>query len=557
MAPQQLVSRGVFIGARCFQPVRVPVSRRVGVAYASAAVQEKPAAAPAAPGQSTQVRVRFAPSPTGNLHVGGARTALFNYLYARKTGGKFILRVEDTDTARSTRASEEAMIRDLKWLGLDWDEGPDVGGPHGPYRQSERTAIYKEQADKLVAAGKAYPCFCTDEELEAMKKEAEEKKLPPIYRGKWASATPEEVEAAKAQGLSYCYRFRVPSNQNVTIQDLIRGEVTWNTDTLGDFVILRSNGMPVYNFCVAVDDACMGITHVLRAEEHLPNTLRQMLIYEALGYKVPQFGHMSLILAPDKSKLSKRHGATSVGEFREQGYLHTAMNNFLALLGWNDGTEQEIFSIDELSTKFSLDRITKSPAVFDKVKLGWMNGQWFKALPEEQSAAMSGGHLVKAGLLAQPDSAFVRAAVKLVSKGVELVTDVETEVRKLLAYPLEETLASAEAKAVLDDNFPEVANAVLAAYESGELAAALAKGHDGYKGWLNAVGKAQKRKGKRLFMPARIALTGRCHGPDVGEQLDVLGALAAGEVAEAGAYVPLADRMAQLKAWLAANGGAK
>ncbi|PNW80349.1 hypothetical protein CHLRE_07g313700v5 [Chlamydomonas reinhardtii] len=552
--PQQLIARGHFARARaCFQAVKVSVSRRPVVTYATAAVQEAPAAT-TAPAKGSQVRVRFAPSPTGNLHVGGARTALFNWLYARKMGGKFILRVEDTDTARSTRASEEAMVRDLKWLGLDWDEGPDVGGAHGPYRQSERTAIYKEMADKLVAEGKAYPCFCTDEELEAMKKDAEEKKLPPIYRGKWARATAAEVEAAKAQGLPYCYRFRVPSNQEVKIHDLIRGEVSWNTDTLGDFVLLRSNGMPVYNFCVAVDDALMGITHVLRAEEHLPNTLRQMLIYQALGFPVPTFGHVSLILAPDKSKLSKRHGATSVGEFRTQGYLAPAMINFLSLLGWNDGTEQEIFSVEELTTKFSLDRITKSAAVFDKVKLGWMNGQHLKQLPEEEAAAMAGQHLVACGLLASADSAFAKAAVKLVSKSMELVTDVEPEVRKLLAYPLAETLAAPEAKAVIDDGFAEVAGAVLAAYESGELAAAMAQGHDGYKAWINGVGKAQKRKGKKLFMPARVAITGRMAGPDVGDQLEVLGALAgAADVAEAGAYVPLADRMAQLKAWLEAN----
>ncbi|KXZ47875.1 hypothetical protein GPECTOR_32g488 [Gonium pectorale] len=540
--------RPMLAGAR-FPPVGLQVAT-----FATATVQEAPAAAPAAPAKSNQVRVRFAPSPTGNLHVGGARTALFNWLYARKTGGKFILRVEDTDTARSTRASEEAMVRDLKWLGLDWDEGPDVGGPCGPYRQSERTAIYKEQVDKLVAAGKAYPCFCTDEELEAMKKEAEEKKLPPIYRGKWASASKEEVEEAMAKGLPYCYRFRVPSNVDIKINDLIRGEVTWNTDTLGDFVVLRSNGMPVYNFCVAVDDALMGITHVLRAEEHLPNTLRQMLIYEALGFPTPQFGHVSLILAPDKSKLSKRHGATSVGEFRSQGYLASAMINFLSLLGWNDGTEQEIFSVDELTTKFGLERITKSAAVFDKVKLGWMNGQHLKALPEEESSAMAASHLVSCGLLASADTAFAAAAVKLVSKSMELVTDCEPEVRKLLGYPLAETAASADAKAVMDDNFAEVAAAVVAAYDSGDLAAALAKGHEGYKAWVNGVGKAQKRKGKRLFMPMRIAFTGRMAGPDVGDQLEVLSKIGSpAEVTEAGAYVPLADRIAQLKAWLAAQ----
>ena len=264
------------------------------------------------------------------------------------------------------------MIRDLRWLGLDWDEGPDVGGPHAPYRQSERAHIYVEAAQKLVKEGKAYPCFCTEEELEAMKAAAEAAKLPPKYTGKWATASQAEVDAALAAGLTPVYRFRVPPDGRVTIQDAIRGEVSWATDAVGDFVLVRSNGLPVYNFCVAVDDAMMRITHVLRAEEHLPNTLRQVLVYEALGYPQPQFGHVSLILAADRSKLSKRHGATSVGEFREQGFLPSAMNNFLALLGWNDGTTREIFSLDELVDAFSLERITKSPAVFDKAKLGWL-----------------------------------------------------------------------------------------------------------------------------------------------------------------------------------------
>lgn len=260
------------------------------------------------------VRVRFAPSPTGSLHVGGARTALFNWLYAKKTNGKFILRVEDTDTARSTRESEQSMLADLNWLGLDYDEGPEKGGEFGPYRQSERGAIYQTLARRLMTSGHVYKCFCTDEELEQMRAEQEAKKLPPKYVGKWKTASEEEVKAMEATGAPYTYRFRVPEGERIEIDDLIRGKVGWDTDTLGDFVILRSNGIPVYNFCVAVDDATMGITHVLRAEEHLPNTLRQALVYDALEFKRPTFGHMSLILAPDRSKLSKRHGATSVGD---------------------------------------------------------------------------------------------------------------------------------------------------------------------------------------------------------------------------------------------------
>lgn len=540
--------------ARFSEQTKASPSRRAGrhaaKTQAAAAVESPTAQATEAAGR--EVRVRFAPSPTGYLHVGGARTALFNWLFAKNVGGKMILRVEDTDAARSTRESEEAVLTDLKWLGIEWDEGPDVGGPHGPYRQSERKEVYKQYVDQLVAAGQAYPCFCTDEELEAMKKEAEEKKLPPIYRGKWATASKEEVDEMLAKGVPHCYRFRVPKNQVVTIQDVIRGDVSWNTDTLGDFVLLRSNGLPVYNFCVAIDDALMRISHVIRAEEHLPNTLRQVLIYQALGFPTPIFGHVSLILAPDKSKLSKRHGATSVGEFREEGYLAAAMLNYLSLLGWNDGSEQEIYSVEELQQAFSLERITKSAAVFDKTKLSWMNGQHLRSLPEEAMKEMVGGRWAASGLLARADSPFVAAALAIVQNSLELVADADTELRALLGYPLADTLASDAAKAVVDDNFQQIAQAVLEAYDSGDLAAALASGHDGYKKWVNSVGKAQGRKGKRLFMPMRIAFTGRMAGPDVGDVLAML-ALEDGDVAEAGAYVALPQRMEQLRAWLAAN----
>ena len=300
-----------------------------------------------------RVRVRFAPSPTGNLHVGGARTALFNWLYARNLGGTFVLRVEDTDTARSTRESEDAMVRDLKWMGLDWDEGPDCGGPYGPYRQSEREAIYKQLADQLVAEGHAYPCFCTDKELTMMKEEQEAKKLPPKYTGKWATASKEEVDAELAKGTPHTYRFRVPEGERVEIDDMIRGKVGWDTDTLGDFVLLRSNGLPVYNFCVAVDDATMGITHVLRAEEHLPNTLRQALVYDALKFPRPTFGHMSA--HPGARPLEDSAPPPLLYPpplLAPSPYPRQTMINYLSQLGWNDGTEQEIYETEELLKLF-------------------------------------------------------------------------------------------------------------------------------------------------------------------------------------------------------------
>ncbi|KAG0605633.1 hypothetical protein M758_9G075200 [Ceratodon purpureus] len=500
--------------------------------------------------KGSQIRVRFAPSPTGNLHVGGARTALFNYLYAKSVGGKFILRIEDTDLERSTKESEEAVIRDLQWLGLDWDEGPDKDGEYGPYRQSERTHVYKEYADKLLSSGHVYQCFCSDEELEAMREEAKAKNLPPRYTGKWGSASQAEIDAELEKGTPYTYRFRVPQEGSVTIHDLIRGEVTWKKDTLGDFVVLRSNGQPVYNFCVAVDDATMKISHVIRAEEHLPNTLRQALIYNALGFSMPQFGHVSLILAPDRSKLSKRHGATSVGQFREMGYLASAMVNYLALLGWNDGSEDEIFTVDQIIEKFSIDRVTKSGAIFDQTKLGWLNGQHLRLLPTEEVATMFKDQWIKAGLLTEsiPDS-FVNVAVELVKNGTEVVAESEKYLLSILDYPLNETLASSAVKEVVDDNIAEVANAILEAYDNGELQAAIDGGHDTWSKWIKGMGKGFKRKGKRLFMPVRVLLTGAMQGPEVGAVLGLLkDGESSGAVTEKAGLVPLEERIKNLRA---------
>lgn len=466
--------------------------------------------------------MRFAPSPTGNLHVGGARTALFNYLFARSQGGKFILRIEDTDLERSTRESEEAMLRDLLWLGFEWDEGPNKEGNVGPYRQSERTSLYLKYAEQLLASGHAYKCFCTDEELEAMREEAKAKNLPPKYNGKWAKASQEEVEAELAKGKPYTYRFRVANEGSVKINDLIRGEVSWALDTLGDFIILRSNGQPVYNFCVAVDDATMSISHVIRAEEHLPNTLRQALIYQALGFPMPKFGHVSLILAPDRSKLSKRHGATSVGQFKEMGFLPQAMVNYLALLGWNDGTEDEIFMLDQLIEKFSIERITKSAAIFDNTKLRWINGQHLRSLPNKELIQMCGEFWNKAGLLAECEGPFVEDAVQVLKGGMEVVSDAGKGLTDLLSYPLKESLCSPEVKEIVDDNLREVAEAILNAYDSGEVQNAIKSGHDDWQKWVKGVGKSLKRKGKRLFMPIRLLLTGKTVGPDIGSAIDLL-----------------------------------
>ncbi|MDY2905408.1 MAG: glutamate--tRNA ligase, partial [Caecibacter massiliensis] len=342
---------------------------------------------------SNTVRVRFAPSPTGPFHIGGARSALFNYLEAKHTGGTFVVRIEDTDQKRSTRESEENIKEALRWLGINWDEGIDVGGPDGPYRQMERLDIYKKYTDKLLAEGKAYYCFCTPEELEAEKEAQLAKGETPVYSGKCSHLSPEQVQQYLKEGRSYVIRVKTPKNETLEFDDLVRGHVAFDSNKVGDFVIVKSDGIPVYNYCVVMDDALMHITHVIRAEEHLSNTPRQLVLYKALGFPVPTFAHVSLILGKDKKKMSKRHGATSVQQYRDLGYLPQAIDNFLALLGWTPDSDQEIFSMEELCQQFSLDRVAKNPAVFDIEKLNWINFHYMKELDEDQLLEICLPHL--------------------------------------------------------------------------------------------------------------------------------------------------------------------
>lgn len=338
---------------------------------------------------SNALRVRFAPSPTGYLHIGGARSVLFNYLYAKNQGGTFVLRIEDTDTARSTREFEEMQKQDILWLGLNWDEGPGMGsekerGPLGPYRQSERQAIYKEHADQLLKSGTAYYCFCTDAELEEKKARAMKEGRPPQYDGKCRHLPPHEVELRLKNGEKGAVRFWIKNPKKYILKDLIRGDVEFQEGMVGDFVILRGGGMPVYNFCVVIDDHLMNITHVLRAEEHLSNTVRQLMLFEAFGWAIPEFGHMSVVLGSDKQKLSKRHGATSVNDYRLNGFLPAAINNYIAFLGWSSPDGREILSMDEMIKLFSVDRVNSSPAVFDDVKLKWVNSVHLRAMPHQE-----------------------------------------------------------------------------------------------------------------------------------------------------------------------------
>jgi nondiscriminating glutamyl-tRNA synthetase len=432
------------------------------------------------------VRVRFAPSPTGHLHVGGARTAIFNWLFARHHRGAFIIRVEDTDLARSTRESEQMVLDDLRWLGLQWDEGPDVGGPDAPYRQSERVAIYKQAAQDLVGRGVAYRCYCTEEELETKRKAAEAEGRPPHYDLKCWRSRNDEGEAARAP---HAIRFHVPEDGDVTIQDLIRGEVTWKKESLGDFIVVRSDGLPTYNFSVVVDDHGMEISHVIRAEEHLTNTHRQVLIYRAMGWQVPEFAHVSLILGHDRSKLSKRHGATSVSQYADDGYLSEAMVNYLTLLGWSSPDGAEVFTREEAVARFSLDRVNPAPAVFDSQKLDWLNGQYIHRMSAAELRPLVAKFF---------DAPWLEQGIDVVKTGVHRLTEFGSALAFVRQYEPPQ----------IDRPFAEVLAADLRSNGAP-------RDEAGYKAMVERLKTATGLKGKNLFMPLRLAMTGSEHGPEL------------------------------------------
>lgn len=366
--------------------------------------------------QNKQVRVRFAPSPTGKLHIGGARTAIYNWAFARANGGTFILRIDDTDPERSTDENTQIILRAMRWLGLDWDEGPDKGGDFGPYAQTERLEIYRKAAHTLLKEGKAYPCFCTPEKLAADKKAAEERHDPfQGYQRTCRNIDPAEAQARIEAGEPYTIRIKVPLDRgDVIVHDAVHGDVTFNARELDDFIIFRSDGTPTYNFATVVDDALMGITHIIRGDDHLSNTPRQIMVYEALGAPVPEFAHISMILGPDGKKLSKRHGATSVEEYRDAGYLSDAFVNYLALLGWSLDGETTIVPRDVLASQFSLDHVSKNPAKSDPERLNWINATYLSAMDNKTFS--------------------IQVLIpELVSAGLEPVSCTETDTEKLYA----------------------------------------------------------------------------------------------------------------------------
>lgn len=469
------------------------------------------------------VRVRYAPSPTGHLHIGNARTALFNYLFARHTGGKFIIRIEDTDLKRNVEGGEENQLKYLRWLGMDWDEGIDKDGGYGPYRQSERKHIYKEYAEKLLRTGKAYKCYCTEEELKAEREAQAAAGQITGYSGKCRHLTEEEARRLEEEGRKPVIRFRVPEGKTYAFDDMVKGHVAFASDEVGgDFVIMKKDGMPTYNFAVVIDDHLMEITHVLRGDDHISNTPKQLMIYEALGWEPPVFGHMSLIVNEERKKLSKRDETIIqfIEQYEELGYLPEAMFNFIALLGWSPEGEQEILSREELIAQFDPKRLSKSPAVFDKQKLTWMNNQYMKAADLDRLVEISLPHLIKAGRLpenmTEEERNWARELIALyqdkMSYGAEIV-------EKSALFFKEELELEDDAEEVLAD--PD-ASRVLAAFLD-EVKEADSLTPEKVKEKIKAVQKATGLRGKKLFMPIRAAVTGQTHGPDLQKTIALIG----------------------------------
>jgi nondiscriminating glutamyl-tRNA synthetase len=463
------------------------------------------------------MRVRFAPSPTGRLHVGNARTALFNWLLARGSQGTFILRVEDTDVERSSRDSESAIMRDLRWLGLDWDEGPDIGGPRGPYRQSERLHLYESYSKELLSSGDAYYCFCSIAQLDADRQSALAEGRPARYAGTCRRLSAELAQARIAAGERPAIRFRVPAERDVVFEDVVRGDVRFQTDVIGDPVIVRADGTPAYNFAVVVDDALMEVTHVVRGEDHISNTPRQVLLYEALGFTLPAFAHLSLVMGPDHSPLSKRHGATSVAEFRSKGYLPEALLNYLALIGWAPGgaaSNEELLPVDELARRFSLDRVGLSAGVFDEEKLAWVNRHYLKMADPARIAELSVPYFRQAGVEMAPDVRgveFLAMAMAMATASVDRLDEVPARLAFLFEYAPERTLADGR---VREEMLREGARAVVMALAE-ELAAAPRVDREKFRAVANQVRARTGQKAKALFHPIRIALTGRAEGPEL------------------------------------------
>ena len=476
---------------------------------------------------TSSVRVRFAPSPTGKLHIGGARTAIYNWAFARANGGTFILRIDDTDPTRSTDENTQIILRAMRWLGLDWDEGPEVGGDFGPYAQTERLDIYKEAAQKLWDAGRAYPCFCTTEQLAADRAAAQARKDPfQGYQRRCRDLSREEAQARIDAGEPYVLRIKVPADRgDVVIHDAVHGDVVFDAKELDDFVIFRSDGTPTYNFATVVDDAMMGITHVIRGDDHLSNTPRQVMVYEALEAPVPTFAHISMILGADGKKLSKRHGATSVEEYRDAGYLPDAFVNYLALLGWSLDGETTVIPRDVLASQFSLERISKNPATFDPKKLDWMNAEYINAMSDADFAdQIMLPELHEAGLIDdgfEADETWVDALAAIVKPRTKMPADAVGVAAPVFATA--QTLEYDEksvAKGLAKEGMGAVLDAARAALKAVSANAWTPEAIDGA---LEPLPEALDAKKRIVFQAVRVAVCGNMVSPPLGETMSLIG----------------------------------
>lgn len=475
---------------------------------------------------SSKIRVRYAPSPTGELHIGNARTALFNYLFARHNGGEFIIRTEDTDTRRNLDYGEASQLDNLSWLGIDWDESPLNPGEYGPYRQSERLSIYQPLIDQLIEEDKAYKCYMTEEELEAEREAQRARGEMPHYGGQHSNLTQEERDAYEAQGRVPAIRFRVPADEVYEFEDMVKGKVSFESKNIsGDWVIQKKDGMPTYNFAVAVDDHFMEISHVLRGDDHIANTPKQMMIYDAFGWEYPKFGHMTLIVNSETNKkLSKRDGGILqfIEQYRRLGYLPEAMFNFITLLGWSPKGEDEIFSKEEFIKIFDVDRLSTSPAAFDTKKLEWINNTYVKAASLDEIVDLSLSHLQEAGLIdGEPDKKEIEWARKLVSLYHDEMS-YGAQIVDLSSLFFNDDLHIDEASK--EELSQETASVVIDAMaEKLEALSAAEFISENIKPLMKEIQKETGVKGRKLFMPIRIAVSGQMHGPDLPSVIEVLG----------------------------------
>ena len=462
------------------------------------------------------MRVRFAPSPTGHLHVGNARTALFNWLLARGQNGTFILRIEDTDLERSTRQSEQAILDDLRWMGLQWDEGVDAGGDYGPYRQTERMQSYADHIERLLREGNGYYCFCSPDTLEAHRKAQLAAGLPPKYAGTCRNMPGDEAARRQASGEKPVVRLKVPEGRDVRFTDVVRGEVTFHTDVIGDPVLVRSDGIPAYNFAVVIDDALMKVTHVIRGEDHISNTPRQILLYEAFDYTPPVFAHLSLVMGPDHAPLSKRHGATSVKEFRDKGYLPEALVNYLALIGWSPGQNEELLPAGELARRFRLENVAHSAGVFDEDKLAWANRHYLKLCAPDRLAALAEPYLAERGFISGDLSVESRAwlewALPSMASSIDRLPQLADRVEAVFVFDASKTLANADiARELREPGATAVATALAEFLQSSTHLV----DKETFRAAANRVKEMTGQKGKSLFHPIRLILTGASEGPEL------------------------------------------